>query len=107
MSQIASTKNIAHERKEPAAQTDLRMGRAQTESGLVWVTTVFMVIFHVGTIAALFFFSWTNLIVAIVLYVFAINLRHRHGLSSPAGASRLQGAQSGGVFSRHLRHAGP
>jgi stearoyl-CoA desaturase (delta-9 desaturase) len=32
-----------------------------------------MVIFHLGAIAALFFFSWTNLIVAIALYIFAIN----------------------------------
>jgi fatty-acid desaturase len=33
-----------------------------------------MAIFHLGAIAALFFFSWTNLIVAVVLYIFAINL---------------------------------
>jgi fatty-acid desaturase len=52
---------------------EVRMGRAHTESGLVWITTIFMVIFHLGLVAALFFFSWTNLIVAVVLYVFAIN----------------------------------
>ena len=57
----------------PGARAEVRMGRAVNESGLVWITTVFMAIFHLGTIAALFFFSWTNLIVAIVLYVFAIN----------------------------------
>ena len=57
----------------PGIRGEVRMGRAQNESGLVWVTTVFMVIFHIGTIAALFFFSWTNLIVAVVLYIFAIN----------------------------------
>ena len=56
------------------APTDVRMGRLHDESGLIWITTIFMVIFHVGAIAALFFFSWTNLIVAAVLYVFAINL---------------------------------
>jgi sn-1 stearoyl-lipid 9-desaturase len=32
-----------------------------------WITTIFMTIFHVGAIAALFFFSWTNLWVALVL----------------------------------------
>ena len=53
--------------------SEVRMGRAHNESGLIWVTTVFMVLFHVGAIAALFFFSWTNLIVAVVLYIFAIN----------------------------------
>src|SRR6266567_833974 len=56
-----------------AAGTAFKMGRAQTESGVVWITAVFMVIFHAGAIAALFFFSWTNLIVAAVLYVLAIN----------------------------------
>jgi stearoyl-CoA desaturase (delta-9 desaturase) len=65
----ASLKSVA----APSARNEVRMGRAQTESGLVWITTVFMVIFHLGAIAALFFFSWTNLIVAIALYVFAIN----------------------------------
>ncbi len=49
------------------------MGRAQNETGLIWITFIFMVIFHIGAIAALFFFSWTNLIVATVLYVLAIN----------------------------------
>jgi hypothetical protein len=49
------------------------MGRAQDESGIVWITAIFMVIFHAGAIAALFFFSWTNLVVAAVLYVLAIN----------------------------------
>ena len=56
-----------------ARRAEVRMGRAENETGLVWITAVFMAIFHIGAIAALFFFSWTNLIVAIVLYVFAIN----------------------------------
>jgi stearoyl-CoA desaturase (delta-9 desaturase) len=50
------------------------MGRADSETGLIWTTTAFMALFHLGAIAALFFFSWTNLIVAAVLYIFAINL---------------------------------
>jgi stearoyl-CoA desaturase (delta-9 desaturase) len=52
---------------------NLQMGRGQTEPGVVWITTIFMVIFHLGAIAALFFFSWTNVIVAAVLYVFTVN----------------------------------
>jgi stearoyl-CoA desaturase (delta-9 desaturase) len=55
------------------ARVGFQMGRAQNESGVIWITTIFMVIFHLGAIAALFFFSWTNLIVAAVLYVLAIN----------------------------------
>jgi stearoyl-CoA desaturase (delta-9 desaturase) len=57
-----------------SSRADIHMGRSATESGLIWVTTIFMVIFHVGFIAALFFFTWTNLIAAIVLYFFAINV---------------------------------
>ena len=54
-------------------RAEVKMGRAENESGLIWVTTIFMAIFHIGVIVALFFFSWTNLIVAAVLYVLAIN----------------------------------
>ena len=57
-----------------SSRAEIRMGRSATESHLIWVTTIFMVIFHVGFIAALFFFTWTNLIAAIVLYFFAINV---------------------------------
>jgi hypothetical protein len=53
--------------------TGFQMGRAQNESGLVWTTAIFMAIFHLGAIAALFFFSWINLIVAVALYVLAVN----------------------------------
>jgi len=62
------------ERQDADAKTDVRMGRAQNEPKLIWITAFFMAIFHLGAIAALFFFSWTNLIVAAVLYVFAINM---------------------------------
>jgi stearoyl-CoA desaturase (delta-9 desaturase) len=54
-------------------RTEVRMGRADNESGIIWVTSIFMVIFHLGAIAALFFFSWWNLLFAFVLYVLAIN----------------------------------
>jgi stearoyl-CoA desaturase (delta-9 desaturase) len=39
-----------------------------------WVTTVFMAIFHVGAVAALFFFSWSALAVAVFLYWLAGSL---------------------------------
>ena len=34
-------------------------------SDINWVTTFFMVAFHVGAIAALFFFTWKSLFAAI------------------------------------------
>ena len=36
------------------------MGREHQEGRVNWITTIFMGLFHVGAIAALFFFSWKN-----------------------------------------------
>jgi fatty-acid desaturase len=33
-----------------------------------WITTIFMALFHIGAIAALFFFSWKGLIAALILF---------------------------------------
>ena len=53
---------------------DLRMGREHQEGRVNWITAIAMTIFHIGAIAALFFFSWTNLAAAVVMYFFAINV---------------------------------
>jgi len=53
---------------------DLRMGREHQEGRVNWITAIAMSLFHVGAVAALFFFSWTNLAVAVVMYFFAINV---------------------------------
>src|SRR6202789_4190516 len=37
-----------------------------------WTTTLFMLAFHIGAVAALFFFTWQALIAAVALYVLAI-----------------------------------
>ena len=37
-----------------------------------WLTAAFMVVFHVLAVAAFFFFTWTNLIVALVLHWMAV-----------------------------------
>lgn len=51
------------------------MGRAATVGqGITWVTLVALVAFHTGAVAALFFFSWARLAVAVGLYVLAINV---------------------------------
>ncbi|MCL2661068.1 MAG: fatty acid desaturase [Acidobacteriaceae bacterium] len=50
------------------------MGRAYQQGRLNWVTTIAMAIFHVGAVAAIFFFSWTNLAVAAVMYLLAVNV---------------------------------
>src|SRR5579859_7425070 len=35
---------------------------------IVWLTTSVMVVFHLGAIAALFFFSWKALVVGLILW---------------------------------------
>ena len=42
--------------------------KSEANSEINWVTTFFMAAFHVGAIAALFFFTWKALFVAIVLW---------------------------------------
>src|SRR3984893_947502 len=53
---------------------DLRMGREHQEGRINWITSIAMGLFHVGAIAALFFFSWKNLAAFVIMYAFAINV---------------------------------
>lgn len=39
---------------------EVRMGRLEGKNPINWLTTIFMVLIHIGAIAALFFFSWTT-----------------------------------------------
>jgi stearoyl-CoA desaturase (delta-9 desaturase) len=51
------------------------MGRAATvNAGVNWLTLCVIVAFHVGAVAALFFFTWQRLAVSVVLNVMAINV---------------------------------
>ncbi len=50
------------------------LGRAAQGGRTSWTTAIFMGLFHVGAIAALFFFSWKALLAAVVLYALAINV---------------------------------
>lgn len=57
------------------ARQELRLGRAATiGDGVNWLTLVTMIIFHAGSLAALFLFSWQRFLVAAILYVLAINV---------------------------------
>jgi stearoyl-CoA desaturase (delta-9 desaturase) len=51
------------------------MGRAASVgAGINWITFVAVAAFHLGAVAALFFFTWERLAVMLVLYVVAINV---------------------------------
>jgi len=76
------------ERTARKVREDLRMGREHQEGRINWITAIAMGLFHVGAIAALFFFSWTNLAVAAIMYFFAINVgigMAYHRLLTPRG----------------------
>ena len=47
---------------------------AYSYSSINWVTAIFMVLFHVGALAAFWFTTWTHVIVALVLHWFAVGL---------------------------------
>jgi len=49
-------------------------GKAKKDRGVNWITSIFMVIFHVLAVVALFMFTWKGLIAFVVLYVLAINV---------------------------------
>ncbi len=60
-------------RAEKPAQTP-QLGRARQGGSFSWLTGGVMIIFHILALAALFFFTWRGLAVAVVLYVVSINL---------------------------------
>ena len=58
-----------------AARHQVRMGRAATVGeGINWLTLVVLIVFHLGAVAALFFYTWQRLTVMVALYVLAINV---------------------------------
>ena len=66
------TKATAHARAqehEPQA-----LSRSAQTRAFNWTIFTFMLVFHVGAIAALFFFSWHVLLLLVVLHVVAINV---------------------------------
>ena len=51
------------------------MGRAVfIGEGINWLTLIVVAAFHVGAVAALFFFTWQRLVVMLALYILAINV---------------------------------
>jgi stearoyl-CoA desaturase (delta-9 desaturase) len=51
------------------------MGRVPSvAAGINWLTLSVIILFHLGALAALFFFTWQRLTVMLVIYVLAINV---------------------------------
>jgi fatty-acid desaturase len=59
----------------PTVETALHpLSRAAQGSALNWLNILFMILFHALAIAALFFFTWKALAVALILWFVSINL---------------------------------
>ena len=62
----------------PAAQParpQVYMGRAPSvAAGINWLTLSVIIFFHLGALAAIFFFTWQRLTVMLALYFLAINV---------------------------------
>jgi len=57
------------------ARLQIQMGReAAVGKGVNWITVGTIAAFHIGALAAFFFFSWERLVVAVIIYVLAINV---------------------------------
>ena len=54
--------------KDHGNRLEVLDGKAAADDEINWVTAIFMALFHVGAIAALFFFSWKALLVAMFLW---------------------------------------
>jgi fatty-acid desaturase len=60
--------------KRPAAEQPPTLGRAAQSFRRNWITTLFVAAFHIGAIAAVFFFSWKGVVAAAVLWVMGVNM---------------------------------
>ena len=62
------------EQSEIAEPKAYPLSRSAQGDSFNWPTLIFMVIFHAGAIAALFFFNWKAVVAAAILYFVGINL---------------------------------
>ncbi len=71
----ASGRKPLHAEHAAPARQQIRLGRAAaTATGFNTATLAVIIVFHLGAVAALFFFSWQRLLVMSILYVLAINV---------------------------------
>jgi len=69
------TSSLAAATHPVPARKEIRMGRAVfVGEGINWLTLSVVAAFHVGALAAFFFFTWQRLAVMFILYVVSINI---------------------------------
>jgi stearoyl-CoA desaturase (delta-9 desaturase) len=71
----STSQGATHEIAGTPARPQLRLGRVATVAeGLNWLNFTTIALFHVGALAAFFFFTWQRIAVMAVIYVLAINV---------------------------------
>ena len=106
---IVPPTEIPAERSAPARRAQKHndvpvLGRDAQANKTNWLTTGFMVAFHLLAVVALFMFTWKAFFCFLGLYVLAINMgigMGYHRLLTHRGYK----TQVAGVFPFHLRHA--
>ena len=76
---------------QPVSIEDLQAASRQKreENKINWITSGFMLAFHIGAIVALFFFTWKAFFVSLVLWWVAGGMGIGMGYHRLADASRL------------------
>jgi fatty-acid desaturase len=69
-----ATAPIVEEKQDIADAKAHPLSRSAQGDSFNWITLIFMIVFHAGAIAALFFFNWKAVAVATILYFVGINL---------------------------------
>ncbi|MFT4112302.1 acyl-CoA desaturase [Silvibacterium sp.] len=52
----------------------IKLGRKAQSGSIAWATTIVMVLFHIGAVAALFMLSWKAVLCSVVLWVYSSNI---------------------------------
>jgi stearoyl-CoA desaturase (delta-9 desaturase) len=71
---VEETHSVAHKAGKATGKAMPKLGRKAQSGRISVVTTIFMVLFHVGAIAALFMFTWKALILSAILWFLASNV---------------------------------
>jgi fatty-acid desaturase len=71
---VETSQQAPHQTTRVSAKPMPKLGRKEQSGRISVITTIFMVIFHVGAIAALFMFTWKALILSAILWVLASNV---------------------------------
>jgi hypothetical protein len=81
-------------------QLEVLKKRQAADDEINWVTASFMIAFHIGAVAALFFFTWKALAVAVVLWWVSTSLGIGVGYSRIADTRLRCGSNTSSLYAQ-------